>query len=293
MNKKTFFYKRSNTLIKEILKQDLAKLLKEQNLVSKLFSKKKYPDIYFFSGNLDEKSLEYIKNSKITITNSYSSKKEILEKLDGLDIKKDIEVIYPSVNIDLENKNEIKNRFLKEHNLNDLNDEKLILFTAKNFKTNGVKEFLDICSKLSFKNFKIIISGRKQELNSLDFTLTKYKNLQEKIIKVDENTPLEELFIISDIMILPTHNRLISSNVVKAMYCKCVVFVSAKNDVKELIDVYATMDKPSDPSTPFKVDAVLYEECELNKIKEENSKIAQELSLKNNLEKFIDILNKI
>jgi hypothetical protein len=290
MNKKTFFYKRSNTLIKEILKQDLAKLLKEQNLVSKLFSKKKYPDIYFFSGNLDEKSLEYIKNSKITITNSYSSKKEILEKLDGLDIKKDIELIYPSVNIDLQNEDEIKSRFLKEHNLND---EKLILFTAKNFKTNGVKEFLDICSKLSFKNFKIIISGRKQELNALDFTLTKYKNLQEKIIKLDENISLEELFIVSDIMILPTHNRLISSNIVKAMYCKCVVFVSAKNDVKELIDVYATMDKPSDPSTPFKVDAVLYEESELNKIKEENSKIAQELSLKNNLGKFIDILNKI
>ena len=48
MNKKTFFYKRSNTLIKEILKQDLAKLLKEQTLVSKLFSKKNI-QIYIFS----------------------------------------------------------------------------------------------------------------------------------------------------------------------------------------------------------------------------------------------------
>lgn len=290
MNKKTFFYKRSNTLIKEILKQDLAKLLKEQTLVSKLFSKKKYPDIYFFSGNLDEKSLEYIKNSKITITNSYSSKKEIEEELGKLNLQKDIEVIYPSVNIDLQNEDEIKSRFLKEHNLND---EKLILFTSKNFKTNGIKEFLDICSKLSFKNFKLIVSGRKQELNALDFILTKYKNLQDKIIKIDDKTSLDELFVVSDIMILPTHTSLISSNIIKAMYSKCVVFVSANNDAKELIDVYATMQKPSDPSTPFKVDAVLFEERELNKIKEENSKIASELTLESNLEKFREVLNKI
>lgn len=290
MNKKTFFYKRSNTLIKEILKQDLAKLLKEQTLVSKLFSKKKYPDIYFFSGNLDEKSLEYIKNSKIIIANSYSSKKEIEEELGKLNLQKDIEVIYPSVNINLQNEDEIKSRFFKQHNLND---EKLILFTSKNFKTNGIKEFLDICSKLSFKNFKLIVSGRKQELNALDFMLTKYKNLQDKIIKIDDKTSLDELFIVSDIMILPTYTSLISSNIIKAMYSKCVVFVSANNDAKELIDVYATMQKPSDPSTPFKVDAVLFEERELNKIKEENSKIASELTLENNLEKFREVLNKI
>lgn len=290
MNQKTFFYKRSNTLIKEILKQDLAKLLKEQTLVSKLFSKQKYPDIYFFSGNLDEKSFEYIKNSKITIANSYSIKKEIEDELGKLNLQKDIEVIYPSVNINLQNEDEIKSRFFKQHNLND---EKLILFTSKNFKTNGIKEFLDICSKLSFKNFKLIVSGRKQELNALDFMLTKYKNLQDKIIKIDDKTSLDELFIVSDIMILPTYTSLISSNIIKAMYSKCVVFVSANNDAKELIDVYATMQKPSDPSTPFKVDAVLFEERELNKIKEENSKIASELTLENNLEKFREVLNKI
>jgi hypothetical protein len=53
------------------------------------------------------------------------------------------------------------------------------------------------------------------------------------------------------------------------------------------------MDSPSDPSTPFKIDGVLYDLNELKKIQKENRKIAKQMSLEQNIAKFDDILSKI
>ena len=77
------------------------------------------------------------------------------------------------------------------------------------------------------------------------------------------------------------------------MFCKCVVFSTMNNDAKEIIDVYATMEQPSDPSTPFKIDAILFDEKEMNSIKKQNREIAIEMSLDKNIEKFNDILLNI
>ncbi len=77
------------------------------------------------------------------------------------------------------------------------------------------------------------------------------------------------------------------------MFCKCVVFSTMNNDAKEIIDVYATMENPNDPSTAFKIDAILFDENELKKIKKQNRNIALEMSLDKNIEKFNDILTKI
>ena len=69
----TILYKSSNILIKELEKQKNIETIKEGNFFSNLFSKKKYADIYFHTGVLDEKSIEDIKNSKITIANTFAS----------------------------------------------------------------------------------------------------------------------------------------------------------------------------------------------------------------------------
>jgi glycosyltransferase involved in cell wall biosynthesis len=284
----TISYKTTNVLINELKKQENIEVIKNKNFLKKLFSKKRYADVYFHSGYLDEKTILNIKNSKITIVNSFSIKNKILEELKISSEK--IEVIYPSININIENEDKIKTDFYKKFNIDF--DTKLIFFTAKNFKTSGIKEFLDICSNLNYSNFKIIIAGDKRQIGSLQFSLPKYKKLEEKIILIDDYKNFDELFLVSDIFLLPTHNKSFATNILKAMFCECVVFLSVKNDAKEVIDVFASMSSPTDSTIAFKIDAILSDEKELKNIKKQNYEIAKECSIENNLNRFNqEILN--
>ena len=290
MKQTTIHYKTSNTLINNLKHRDDIKILKKPSFLTKLFSKKRYPDIYFHSGELDENSIEFIKNSKFVVTNSFSNLNLILAKTKISHEK--IKVIYPSVDIKYQKPKELKEKYKDRFSLTE--NTKIIFFTAKNFKTSGVKEFLQIVSNLSFIDFKVIIAGAKQQLAALEFTLPKYSKLEPKIILLDESKEkLDELYLISDVFLLPSYNKNIASSVIKAMFCKCVVFSTMNNDAKEIIDVYATMENPNDPSTAFKIDAILFDENELKKIKKQNRNIALEMSLDKNIEKFNDILTKI
>ena len=290
MKQTTVYYKTSNTLINNLKHRDDIKILKKPSFLIKLFSKKRYPDIYFHSGELDENSIEFIKNSKFVVTNSFSNLNLILAKTKISHEK--IKVIYPSVDIKYQKPKELKEKYKDRFSLTE--NTKIIFFTAKNFKTSGVKEFLQIVSNLSFIDFKVIIAGTKQQLAALEFTLPKYSKLEPKIILLDESKEkLDELYLISDVFLLPSYNKNIASSVIKAMFCKCVVFSTMNNDAKEIIDVYATMENPNDPSTAFKIDAILFDENELKKIKKQNREIALEMSLDKNIDKFNDILTKI
>ena len=290
MKQTTVYYKISNTLINNLKHRDDIKILKKPSFLTKLFSKKRYPDIYFHSGELDENSIEFIKNSKFVVTNSFSNLNLILAKTKISHEK--IKVIYPSVDIKYQKPKELKEKYKDRFSLTE--NTKIIFFTAKNFKTSGVKEFLQIVSNLSFIDFKVIIAGAKQQLAALEFTLPKYSKLEPKIILLDESKEkLDELYLISDVFLLPSYNKNIASSVIKAMFCKCVVFFTMNNDAKDIIDVYATMENPNDPSTAFKIDAILFDENELKKIKKQNRNIALEMSLDKNIEKFNDILTKI
>ncbi|MGJ0335415.1 glycosyltransferase [Aliarcobacter cryaerophilus] len=290
MKQTTVYYKISNTLINNLKHRKDIKILKKPSFLTKLFSKKRYPDIYFHSGELDENSIEFIKNSKFVVTNSFSNLNLILSKTKISHEK--IKVIYPSVDIKYQKPKELKEKYKDRFSLTE--NTKIIFFTAKNFKTSGVKEFLQIVSNLSFIDFKVIIAGTKQQLAALEFTLPKYSKLEPKIILLDESKEkLDELYLISDVFLLPSYNKNIASSVIKAMFCKCVVFSTMNNDAKEILDVYATMENPNDPSTAFKIDAILFDENELKKIKKQNRNIALEMSLDKNIEKFNDILTKI
>ena len=290
MKQTTIHYKTSNTLINSLKARDDIKILKKSSFITKLFSKKRYPDIYFHSGELDENSIEFIKNSKFVVTNSFSNLNLILAKTKISHEK--IKVIYPSVDIKYQKPKELKEKYKDRFSLTE--NTKIIFFTAKNFKTSGVKEFLQIVSNLSFIDFKVIIAGTKQQLAALEFTLPKYSKLEPKIILLDESKEnLDELYLISDVFLLPSYNKNIASSVIKAMFCKCVVFSTMNNDAKEILDVYATMENPNDPSTAFKIDAILFDENELKKIKKQNREIALEMSLDKNIDKFNDILTKI
>lgn len=290
MNPKVLIsYKTKNILTDELSKQHNIEILKEAGFIKSLFTKKKYADVYFHSGNLDEKSIENIKNAKMTIANSFASMNEIIAKIKVSHEK--IKVIYPSVDIEYKKTKDVKLKLCEELQIDSKN--KLIFFTAKNFKTSGVKEFLDICSKITYEDFNVIIAGSKNQIYSLKFQLQKYPNLEDKLILLEDYKNMDDLFLASDVFILPTYNKSFSSNIIKAMFCGCAVFLSIDNDAKEIVDVFASMDSPTDPSMTFKVDAILKGRDDLKLIKKENRKIAREFSLSNNLVKINTIIGNV
>lgn len=289
MNKTTIFYKTKNILIEQLEKQSNIEVLKEKSFFSKIFSSKKFPDIYFHSGILDEDSKENILNSKITIVNSFASMNEIIARTKISHEK--IKVIYPSINVKYQDSEKTKEKICKELKI-DL-ESKIIFFTAKNIKSSGVKEFLDICSSLNYQNFKIIIAASSKQMYNLKFQLPKYTHLENKLILLEDYKNIDELFLASDIFILPTYNKSFSSNILKAMFCECVVFVTIENDVKEVVDVFASMDSPSDPSIAFKIDAILLADNDFKQIKKQNRELAQEFTLENNLEKINHIIKNV
>ena len=287
--KTTISYKTNNILIDALSKQDNISILKDANFLLKLFAKKKYADVYFHSGVLDENSIENILNAKMTIANCFSSMNEIIAKTKISHEK--VKVIYPSVDIEYKKNKDVKIKLCEELQIDVKN--KIILFTAKNFKSSGIKEFLDICSSISYEDFVVIVTGEKQQVRALQFQIPKYQKLQDKIILLEDYKNMDDLFLASDIFILPTYNKTFAANVIKAMFCRCAVFLSIDNDAKEIVDVFASMDSPTDSSMSFKLDAVLKGRDDLKLIKKDNRKLGKEFSLANNLAKFNGIIDNI
>lgn len=289
MNKTTIFYKTKNILIEKLEKQSNIEVLKERNFFAKIFSAKKIPDIYFHSGSLDDDSKENILNSKITIVNSFAAMNEIIARTKISHEK--IKVIYPSINVQYKDPKETKVKICEELQID--NESKIIFFTAKNIKSSGVKEFLDICSSLNYQNFKVIIAGNNKQIYNLRFQIPKYPNLENRLILLEDYKNIDELFLAADIFILPTYNKSFSSNILKAMFCECVVFVTIENDVREVVDVFASMDSSTDPSIAFKIDAILLSEQDFNQIKKQNRELAFEFTLENNLAKINHIIENV
>lgn len=290
MEKITISYKTKNNLINALLSQDNISEIDNKGVLKKLsFIKKEYADIYFHSGSLDEKGKDNIKNAKKVIVNSQTLKKEIIKSLDELDSSK-IEVLYPSIDIEYEKPKLVKQRVCESLEINPR--KKIILFTAKNFKTSGVKEFIETLFSLNEQNVLGIIAGDKKQITNLKFQISKFE-YSSKLLLVEDYENLDELFLASDIFFLPTYNNYFASNILKAMYCKNVVFTTANNHASELIDVFSTMESPVDRSASFKIDAILMEKNEMKKIKKDNRKLAKKFELEINLERLNTIISSL
>ena len=103
----------------------------------------------------------------------------------------------------------------------------------------------------------------------LKFQLEKH-NFEDKLLLLEEYDDIAELFLASDVFLLPSHNENFASNILKAMYCKCAVFTTANNASCEVVDVYSTMRGPEDASIQFKIDALLQNKADMKLIKDQN-----------------------
>jgi len=285
----SIYFKSRNILIDELLKKENINLYKKQSVFEKMiFKAKTYPEIYFHSGAIDDEAIEMIENSKKTVANSYTMKQDIIK---ACNITNDIvEVIYPTITSVYLKPKESKELLCQEFNIDK--KDKIILFHSKNLMKNGVIEFLNIIASLHMNNFKAIIAGDSKQIYALKFKLTKF-NLDDKIVLLEDYANIDLLYSAADIYILPTYIRTFSSNVIKAMFYKTAVFVSANSASKEVIDIFSTMDSPNDRSMQFKVEAILSNKDEMKKIKKENKETANEFIFDIQFKRLEELLSNI
>jgi len=289
MSSITLAYTTKTPFIEALLQEENIEEFKAHSLLKKLtLAAKIYPDICFHQGKIDKKSLDWLKHSKIIIVNSHHAKQAMIEQTQ-LDATK-IEVIYPCFTPKEISLHDAKKEFLEQLNLDE--ETKIIFFTANNLKANGIKEFIHTILNLNSTNYRVIIASDTQQITNLRFQISKY-NFEDRVLLYENFDNMDLLFAISDIFVLPTHNQSFASNIVKAMYYQTAVFVPEHNASSELVDVFATMHLPNDPSTAFKIDALLSRNEDLKVIKKQNYKLAKQLTVQKELEKFNILIEKI
>jgi len=243
-----------------------------------------YPDVYFHTGTLNAHAKLMMQNSKLIIINSTILADELVR---DHNIKKEsLRVILPINDVEKFKKKEVKIPFYEQHNINE--DDKIIYFTAQNFKRNGFEQFCDIITKIESTNYKIFVSCTIDKELAYAKKVAKTFELEEKITFIED-----EIFNISDIFILPTANVNFSTAVVKAVTNKCAVFVPTNNNAIEIVDVFAIMDDPNDSNTAYKVDMLLRVPDELKKIQKENYSIGKKLNTKYQQLLLDEIINEI
>ena len=140
-------------------------------------------------------------NAKIIIANSNMIKKEII-KTYGINEDK-IRVVYNGFKLEKTNYELSFNNLKEEFNLDfSTSNEKIFLYVGSGFKRKGVKEFLEILSKLKNKNFKAFIIGKEKKIQYYK-DYAKELNIEEKVIFTGPRTDVKDFYSISDIFLIP------------------------------------------------------------------------------------------
>lgn len=255
----------------------------------KIFStRQKYPDIYFHRGALSQEAVELIEKSKIVIVNAALIKKIILQKLRSLNPEK-IEVLYPYYHTKIEFSKTVQNTFREKHSIDK--KIKILFIRGKDLQKSGLAVLFDIISRMYKENFMLLIESSAKQIAPLRLKMQRNKPSFEYLL-FEDYTNIEELFIASDIFILPTVQQYFSLDILLAMYYRNAVFLMQTNGASEIIDVFSTIQSAGDRSVSFKIDSLLINKDELKKIQKENQKIAKEYSLVNSVSKMTQIIEK-
>jgi hypothetical protein len=290
MNKLRIAIKNKTHLVQELESLYDIEYYKEQTLFEKItFKIKRYPDIYFHQGSLTKDALEMIEHSKATIVNSSGLKESILTKLKDINHSK-INIVYPYTIAQTAYDKLIKQNFKEKYQIDK--KTKIILFTANDLIKGGIHSFLQIISNLQERNFKVVVASDKKQIDTLKLLINRLK-IEYDIILIDDCVNKDELFIASDIFVLPTQQKLFAPNILKAMCYKNAVFVPSTNFASEIIDVFSVMNSPQDPSTPFRIDALLANKKELKTIQKQNYETSKRFSYESRLSIVQAIANSL
>lgn len=229
----------------------------------------------------------FIKSKKI-IANSNMVKNEIISTY-GVDENK-IEVIHNGFPLENFDKKISFEKLKKEFPIND--EEKIILYVGSGFKRKGVKEFLEILAKLQNKSFKAFVIGKEKNI-SFYKNYAKDLDLERNIIFTGPRNDVKDFYSISDIFLFPTRYEPFSNVVLEAMNYGNVVITTKQNGASEILSSDYIMSNANDFSIIEKIDKLLVNDLEIDRIKNENLEIVKNFSIEKNVHQTLKVINEV
>jgi len=219
------------------------------------------------------------KNAKKIIANSKMVKHQIIDTY-NIDENK-IKVIYNGIPLkELVKFSDIKKEF-------NIKNEKILLYVGSGFKRKGVKEVIEIASKLN--NYKLFIVGKEKKIDEYK---NYAKNLGVNAIFTGPRSDVDKFYSMADIFLFPTHYEPFSNVILEAMNFKCVVFTTKQNGASEILDNEFVMNNPKDYKIEL-IQKLLDDENLLKQIKEKNKQIANNFSIEKNVNETLKVINEV
>jgi len=171
-------------------------------------------------------------------------------------------------------------------------DHSILLYVGSGFKRKGVKEFLQIISKLEKFNITAFVIGKEKNMTYYR-NLAKELKINNEVVFTGPREDVDDFYSVSDIFIFPTHYEPFSNVVLEAMNFENAVFTTRQNGASEILDDYFIMDRPEDFSIVERINDLLNNQDKLQKIKHENRVKSKQFSIENNLSETLKIINEV
>ena len=97
----------------------------------------------------------------------------------------------------------------------------------------------------------------------------------------------------SDIFLFPTRYEPFSNVVLEAMNYENVVITTKQNGASEILSNEYTMNSSEDFSIVEKIDKLLINDLEIEKVKKDNLEIIQNFSIEKNVQQTLKVINEI
>ena len=219
------------------------------------------------------------KTAKIIIANSHMIKNQIINTYNINPSK--VKVIYNG--IPLKEKvsfDDIKKEF-------NLSNEKILLYVGSGFKRKGVKEALDIISKLE-GDFKFFVIGKEKNLEWYK-NYAKSLKIENKVIFTGPRSDVDKFYSMSDIFIFPTKYEPFSNVVLEALNFENIVFTTKMNGASEILPQKWIIDD----NIVNKIQELLNNNEKLDELKKKAKEISQNYSIEKNVDETIKVINEV
>ncbi len=229
-------------------------------------------------------------NAKVIIANSKMIRREIIEYYNINPNK--IKVIYNGIPLPDKplNKRVSKENLYKEFNIHK--DKNMLLFVGSGFDRKGVKEFLEIVSKLNSDIVAFIVGKDKK--------LSKYKNIAKKlgienrVIFTGPQKDVDRFYKAGDIFLFPTHYEPFSNVILEAMSYGCVPITTKTNGASEILPKESIMSSHKDiQKAATYIDNLLLNKKYLENTSKNIINTVSNLTIQKNAENTIEIIKQV
>lgn len=227
-------------------------------------------------------------NARCIIANSRLVKEQILRHYPRIDERK-IHIVYNGVPLPGSFDKLRAKKALAEELAFDP-DRPILLFVGSGFERKGVREFLQIVSRLRHPIQALIVGKEKR--------IGRYKKLAEELGISDHvlfcgpRRDVERFYEAADLFLFPTRYEPFSNVVLEALSYENIVLTTRQNGASEILPQEWIMQSPEDFGVASRIDQLLEEPLLMQQASKTAGEIARRHPLERNVRETLELIQK-